>query len=76
MTLEWLPENGPGGIFDYEVGVSRAASGGVAPDIMGFVSTKQHAYTTIRHANLPDGTEFYFQIKTISKSEVEGIQVC
>lgn len=64
----------PGSVHDYEVGFS-STPGSPAPDIMAFKSTKQHPHLNILHTDIPDGTEFYVIIKTISKANVEGIQV-
>ena len=61
-------------VHDYEVGFS-STSNSSAPDIMAFRSTKQHQRLHIMHSDLPEGTPFYIVIKTISKANVEGIQV-
>ncbi|XP_061176007.1 uncharacterized protein LOC133184958 [Saccostrea echinata] len=60
-------------IHDYEVGLSTVA-GNSAPDILSFKSSKQHRHFHLMHADLPKGEPFYFIIKTISKSNIEGIQ--
>ncbi|XP_076113973.1 uncharacterized protein LOC143082259 [Mytilus galloprovincialis] len=72
MEMSWEPLDIPAKIFDYEVGFSSTA-GSSAPDIMAFESTKQHAHVRVTHANVPDATEIYIIIKTISKSNVEGL---
>nr|XP_034332757.1 uncharacterized protein LOC105327902 isoform X2 [Crassostrea gigas] len=60
-------------IHDYEVGLSTL-SGSAAPDIMAFRSSKQHRHIHLIHTDIPDGKPFYFIMKTISKSDVIGIQ--
>ncbi|XP_061176006.1 uncharacterized protein LOC133184957 [Saccostrea echinata] len=60
-------------IHDYEVGLSSVA-GSRAPDILFFRSTKQHRHIHLMHTDLPEGEPFYFIIKTISRSNIEGIQ--
>ncbi|XP_052707847.1 uncharacterized protein LOC128183063 isoform X2 [Crassostrea angulata] len=60
-------------IHDYEVGLSTL-SGSTAPDIMTFRSSKQHCHINLMHTDLPEGKPFYFIIKTISKSNIIGIQ--
>ncbi|XP_052067298.1 uncharacterized protein LOC127706680 [Mytilus californianus] len=72
MEMSWEPLDIPAKIFDYEVGFSLT-EGSSAPDIMAFESTKQHAHVRVTHANIPDATEIYIIIKTISKSNVEGL---
>ncbi|XP_071123173.1 uncharacterized protein [Mytilus edulis] len=72
MEISWIPVLVPGQIYDYEVGLS-STSGSSAPDLLAFQSTKQHAHYLIRHSNIPDGTRFFIVIKTISKSNKEGI---
>ncbi|CAG2222618.1 unnamed protein product [Mytilus edulis] len=72
LEMSWKPLDIPAKIFDYEVGFSSTA-GSAAPDIMAFESTKQHAHVRITHANIPDATEIYIILKTISKSNVEGL---
>ncbi|CAC5386466.1 unnamed protein product [Mytilus coruscus] len=72
LEMSWEPLDIPAKIFDYEVGFSSTA-GSSASDIMAFQSTKQHAHARIMHTNIPDGTQFYILIKTISKSNVEGL---
>ncbi|CAC5422079.1 unnamed protein product [Mytilus coruscus] len=72
MEISWLPVLVPGQIYDYEVGLSPT-SGSSAPDLLAFQSTKQHAHYLIIHSNIPDGTRFFIAIKTISKSNIEGI---
>ncbi|CAC5386461.1 unnamed protein product [Mytilus coruscus] len=72
LEMSWEPYDIPAKIFDYEVGFSSTAGSG-APDIMAFESTKQHSHARIMHTNIPDGTQFYIIIKTISKSNVEGL---
>ncbi|CAG2233138.1 unnamed protein product [Mytilus edulis] len=72
MEITWEPLDIPARVFDYEVGFS-STEGSPAPDIMAFESTKQHAHARIMHTNIPDGTLFYIIIKTISKSNVEGL---
>lgn len=73
--MSWEPLDIPAKVFDYEVGFSSTA-GSTAPDIMAFESTKQHAHVRVMHTNIPDGTQFFIIIKTISKSNVEGLTVC
>lgn len=74
MEISWIPVLVPGQIYDYEVGLS-STSGSSAPDLLAFQSTKQHAHYLIMHSNIPDGTRFFIVIKTISKSNKEGIIV-
>ncbi|XP_061181031.1 uncharacterized protein LOC133189645 [Saccostrea echinata] len=73
LFLSWLPVANPGSVHDYEVGFSSTA-GSPAPDIMAFKSTKQHPHIHVYHTDVPDGSEFYTVIKTISKANVEGTQ--
>ncbi|KAK3101903.1 hypothetical protein FSP39_007221, partial [Pinctada imbricata] len=73
MYIEWNPVNSPGGVHNYEVGLSSTANS-AAPDILAFKSTKQHAFIRIMHGDVPDGTMFYIIIKTVSKASVEGLQ--
>ncbi|XP_063415906.1 uncharacterized protein LOC134697555 [Mytilus trossulus] len=72
MEISWEPVDIPAKVYDYELGLS-STSGSAAPDIMAFESTKQHAHHRVVHTNIPDGTQFYIIIKTISKSNVEGL---
>lgn len=72
--MSWDPLDVPSMVYNYEVGVA-SASGSLAPDLMSFQSTKQFAHHRMMHGNIPDGTRFYIIIKTISKSNVEGITV-
>ncbi|XP_076117799.1 uncharacterized protein LOC143085385 [Mytilus galloprovincialis] len=72
MEISWEPVDIPAKVYDYELGFS-STSGSAAPDIMAFESTKQHAHHRVVHSNIPDGTQFYIIIKTISKSNVEGL---
>ncbi|CAC5360413.1 unnamed protein product [Mytilus coruscus] len=72
MEISWEPVDIPAKVYDYELGFS-STSGSAAPDIMAFESTKQHAHHRVVHTNIPDGTQFYIIIKTISKSNVEGL---
>ena len=74
MELSWELIDIPAKVYDYEVGFS-STPGSAAPDIMAFESTKQHAHHRVMHTNIPDGTQFYIIIKTISKSNVEGMTV-
>jgi hypothetical protein len=74
LFLSWLPVDNPGSVHDYEVGFSTT-KGSSAPDLMAFRSTKQHPHLHVSHTDVPDGAEFYVIIKTISKANVEGIQV-
>ena len=64
-----MPIDIPGKVFDYEVGLSSTTGSSA------FESSKQHAHHRIMHTNIPDATEFYIIIKSISKSNVEGITV-
>nr|XP_034301655.1 uncharacterized protein LOC105322112 [Crassostrea gigas] len=73
VFISWKAVDNPGSVHDYEVGFS-STPGSPAPDIMAFRSTKQHPHLNILHTDIPDGTEFYVIIKTISKANVEGIQ--
>ncbi|XP_071123148.1 uncharacterized protein [Mytilus edulis] len=72
MEFSWKPIDIPAQVYDYELGFS-STPGSMAPDIMAFESTNQHAHHRVTHGNVPDGTEFYIIIKTISKSNVEGL---
>ncbi|CAG2242937.1 unnamed protein product [Mytilus edulis] len=72
LEMSWEPLDIPAKVFEYEVGFSSTA-GSTAPDIMAFESTKQHAHVRVMHTNIPDGTQFFIIIKTISKSNVEGL---
>ncbi|XP_076085327.1 uncharacterized protein LOC143056126 [Mytilus galloprovincialis] len=72
LEMSWVPLDIPAKVFDYEVGFS-STPGSAAPDIMAFKSTKQHAHVRVMHTNIPDGSQFFIIIKTISKSNVEGI---
>jgi hypothetical protein len=72
--MSWEPIDIPAMVYDYEVGFSSTA-GSAAPDIMSFQSTKQHAHHRVMHGNIPDATRFYIIIKTISKSNIEGLTV-
>ncbi|CAC5360418.1 unnamed protein product [Mytilus coruscus] len=72
MEMSWEPVDIPAKVYDYELGFS-STSGSAAPDIMAFESTKQHAHHRVFHTNIPDGTQFYIIIKTISKSN-DGTQ--
>lgn len=72
--MSWVPLDIPAKVFDYEVGFS-STPGSAAPDIMAFKSTKQHAHVRVMHTNIPDGSQFFIIIKTISKSNVEGLTV-
>lgn len=74
MEFSWKPIDIPAQVYDYELGFS-STPGSMAPDIMAFESTNQHAHHRVTHGNVPDGTEFYIIIKTISKSNVEGLSV-
>jgi hypothetical protein len=74
MEISWEPIDIPAKVYDYEVELSSTAGNG-APNIMGFQSTKQHAHHRVRHGNIPDATLFYIIIKTISKSNVQGLTV-
>ena len=74
MELSWEPVGTPSIVYDYEVGFSSTA-GSMAPDIMSFESTKQHSHHRVAHSDIPDGTRFYIIVKTISKSNVEGLTV-
>ncbi|XP_061177042.1 uncharacterized protein LOC133185758 [Saccostrea echinata] len=71
ITLLWSANES--NIHDYEVGLGTVA-GSTAPDILPFRSTKQHRHIHLRHTDLPEGEPFYFIIKTISRSNIEGIQ--
>ena len=64
-----------GDVFDYEVGLSSMSSGSAAPDLSGYTSTKQHPHIIFRQLDVLIGQEFWIHIKSISKAEVEGIQV-
>ena len=64
-----------GDVFDYEVGLSSVPSASAAPDLHGYTSTKHHAHTVFRHLDVLIGQVFWIHIKSISKAEVEGIQV-
>jgi hypothetical protein len=74
MEISWEPIDIPAKVYDYEVGFSSTA-GSAAPDIMAFQSSQQHAHHRVMHGNIPDATLFYIIIKTISKSNVEGLTV-
>jgi hypothetical protein len=74
VFLSWIPVDNPGSVHDYEVGFSTT-KGSSAPDLMAFRSTKQHPHLHVFHTDVPDGAEFYVIIKTISKANVEGLQV-
>lgn len=71
--MTWSADNTS--VHDYEIGFS-STTGSTAPDIMPFRSTKQHLRIHIMHTDLPEGTPFYIVIKSISKANVEGLQVC
>ncbi|KAL3873868.1 hypothetical protein ACJMK2_036952, partial [Sinanodonta woodiana] len=73
LTMSWKTESGPGGVFDYEVGLSSTNT--MFPDRMDFFSTKQHANVVIQDPNLLVGERFYILIQTTSKSSVMNIQV-
>ncbi|KAL3873929.1 hypothetical protein ACJMK2_037006, partial [Sinanodonta woodiana] len=73
LTMSWKTESGPGGVFDYEVGLSSTNT--MFPDRMDFFSTKQHANVLIQDPNLLTGERFYILIRTTSKSSVMNIQV-
>ncbi|XP_062576068.1 uncharacterized protein LOC134237945 [Saccostrea cucullata] len=60
-------------IHDYEVGLSTVA-GSTAPDLLPFRSTQQHRRIHLMHTDIPEREPFYLIIKTISRSNVEGIQ--
>lgn len=72
ITMTWSSDNVS--VHDYEVGLA-STSNNSAPDIMGFRSTKQHRKIHIMHTDLPEGTPFFIVIKSISKANVEGLQV-
>lgn len=72
ITITWVADNTS--VHDYEVGFSSTINSS-APDIMGFRSTKQHRWIHIMHTDIPEGTPFYIVIKSISKANVEGLQV-
>ncbi|CAC5370733.1 unnamed protein product [Mytilus coruscus] len=72
LEMSWEPLDIPAKVFDYEVGFSSTV-GSTAPDIMTFESTKQHSHVRVMHTNIPDGTQFFIIIKTISKSNLEGL---
>lgn len=72
ITMTWSSDNVS--VHDYEVGLA-STSNDSAPNIMGFRSTKQHRRIHIMHTDLPEGTPFYIVIKSISKANVEGLQV-
>ena len=74
MEMSWTPVDIPAKVYDYQVGFS-STPGSAAPDIMSFESTKQHAHHRVMHGNVPDGSQFYIIIKSISKSNVEGLTV-
>lgn len=61
-------------IDDYEVGFS-STTGSFSPDILSFQSSKHHTQILINHFGVPEGKLFYIIIKSISKSNVIGIQV-
>lgn len=61
-------------IYDYEVGLSSTENS-YAPDIVPFRTSKHHTHFRINHPDVPVGKEFYIEIKTVSKSGMEGIQV-
>lgn len=75
LLIEWTAVSTIGGVFDYEFGLTSTAGGSAAPDILAYVSTKQNPHIILHHANVPTGTEFFIAVKTISKAEIENIQV-
>lgn len=69
-----MPDVNQSLIGDYAVGLS-STSGSLAPDILSFQSSKQHTQILINHFGVPEGKLFFLIIKSISKSNVIGIQV-
>ncbi|XP_021356985.1 uncharacterized protein LOC110452658 [Mizuhopecten yessoensis] len=74
LTVSWMVEDTIGGVFDHEFGLASAAGGSAAPNIFGYVSTKQNTHITLHHEDVSTGVQFYMAIKTISKTETENIQ--
>ena len=72
VNITWMPDAGY--VHDYKVGLASTANS-PAPDIVAFTSTKQHPHIRIHYPDVPEGTEFHIIIKSISRSNVEGIQV-
>jgi hypothetical protein len=70
--MTWSTDNTS--VHDYEVGFSSNNESS-APDIMAFRSSHQHRRIHVMHTDIPEGTPFYIVIKSISKSNVEGLQV-
>ncbi|KAK3589056.1 hypothetical protein CHS0354_008706 [Potamilus streckersoni] len=73
LTMSWKTESGPGGVHDYEVGLS--SSNTMFPDRTDFFSTKQHTSAFIQEPNIMIGERFYILIRTTSKSSVMNVQV-
>lgn len=61
-------------IYDYYIGLS-STNDNQAPDLLPFRSTKHHSHFRLSHPDLTEGTLFYVIIKSVSRANVEGIQV-
>ena len=73
MDISWNVSSTVSGIHNFEVGL--ASQIGQNPDRLNFVSSNQHQRIRLLYPNVWNGEDFFILLKTITKANIEVIEV-
>lgn len=73
IDLAWNVSSGTSGVHDYYIGIATEKTS--VPDIVNFESTHGQRRKRLYHPRLFNGEQFYFVLKTVTKSAVTDIKV-